>query len=165
MNESDNEEFILEETSYEITPEGSSFQNCTPSILGPQYDRILSLDYSQMWLIKIAVVYIRNPYEGNNIPSIILTFRSGVNRGDNVFHIKCRMGCISDSCRFEQKRIPDMNAFTAFTESASVMELKMYSNYCPRYHDGILDSTITLKDNYGNCLAIECIDFKFEFEN
>lgn len=165
MNESENEEFILEETSYKITPEGSSFLNCTPSILGPQYDRFLSLDFSQMRIEEIHVVYDRNPYEGANVPRLILKICSRGIDQDTVFYMYCRMGSLLDNYWFEKKHLPDMNGFTPFSESYNAMEISFYSNYSPQYQSGVLDSTIKFKDRSGNCITIECLDFKFKFED
>ena len=165
MNESENEEFILEETSYKITPEGSTFLNCTPSILGPQYDRFLSLDFSQMRIAEIHVVYDINPYEGLHVPRLILKIFSRVINRDNVFYMHCRMGSIYDNCRVDKKPLPDINEFTPFSESYNAMEINLYSNYSPQYQNGVLDTTITLKDKSGNCLKIECLDFEFQFED
>ena len=164
MNEFDNEDFILEETSFKITPEGSSFLNCTPSILGPQYDQILSLNYSQMRLIGIEVVYHWISCEGLNAPCLVLKFRSTGANGDIIFSIHCKLYLLAgDLSSFETKPLPDINPFTHFAEVDCSMEVDQYSNYSPLYQRGVLESTLTLKNRFGECLEIKCFRFQFKF--
>ena len=166
MNEQESEEFIIEETIYKITPEGSSFLNCTPSILGPQYDRILSLNFAQMRLLGIEVVYHWISWEGLNVPNLILKFSSSGAKETILFRIQCILYILwGDLSRFETKSIPDLNSFTPFSEKESSMEVNLYSNYNHHYQNGEQMSTITLQDQYGHRIDIDCFKLQFLFED
>ncbi len=170
MNEPKNEEFPFEETSYEITPEGSSFWNCTPKILGPQYDRILSLNYSRMLLIGIQIEYYWDSWNGMSIPRPILKFKTPGKGGDITFSILCKMDYLApDLSRSDNEPLPDMNEFTPFSENYSSMEIHHYchdldpnrvSEVCQLHFFSI----ITLKNKYKK-LDFNCIDLSFSFDD
>lgn len=158
------EDFIIEEEGYTINSNGSSFHHCTPECLGPFSSRILALDYSKIKCFGIAVNYYCFPDEGCNAPYLTLGFISNTNNGETKFTIKCRFYCPGDYRSINTKALPDINAFTAFSEEYCSMEVKYYSNYCPSYQDGFEESTITLKTKHKS-LEINCFTVEFRFED
>ena len=171
MNESEDNDFIFEETRYKITPEGSNFYNCTPRILGPQYDRILSLDFSKMMIVGIEVVYYWHNWEGVIVPRLIFKFRSPGSNGDIHFYINCEMDCFPPDCSrpIEIKPLPDLNALTPFAEEFCSMEIDFIwhdldpdnnSDCCQQY----FWTSLSLVNN-DRKTVIDCFRLTFSFED
>jgi hypothetical protein len=171
MKESEDNNLIFEETRYKITPEGSNFYNCTPKILGPQYDRILSLVFSKMMIVGIEVNYYMHSWDGVSVPCLTLLFRSPGTNGEIHFSIECKMEWFPPDCSrsIEVKPLPDINALTPFSEKYCPMEIEFIwhdldpdnnSDYCQQY----FWTSLSLFNN-DKKTVIDCFRVSFSFED
>ena len=110
------DDITIDEVRYTITPDGSNSHHCTPEILGPMSNRILSLDYSNMRLVGIEIRYVWIADDGICVPRLTLQFRDNKHEGWGLFSINCNLhsGYLSP----ETKELPDLNALTPFSENS-----------------------------------------------
>lgn len=169
MNELD--DIAIHEVSYTISPDGSNFCHCTPEILGPLSNRILSLDYSRMRLVRVNILYDWISHDGICVPKLILQFQnSRIDRGI-LFSIICILHVVplDFSSPALTKELPDLNAFTPFAEVDSSMEIHYYSNTCEDAdpcQEYCIDSSITLRiPDSGKSIVIDCFKLELYFDN